>query len=105
MSSCVAGLAAGAGVAEGVVNLYEIKQRNWKLPLAICLANADLVGQYGEAGHLPRGLLQELLPGPVTVVLKRKEGCALAEELNPGVATIGKLSLSAPRAQHFALHL
>lgn len=72
------------------MNLYEIKQRNFSLPLAICLADASQVGDYGEAQHLPAGLLQKLLPGPVTIVLKRKGKCRLAEELNPGVPTIGK---------------
>lgn len=87
----LAGLAASAELAEGLNNLYSIKKRDRKLPLAICLAEASQIDSYAEAGHLPAGLLQELLPGPVTVVLARKEDCALAEQLNPGVTTIGKL--------------
>lgn len=72
------------------MNLYDIKQRNRKLPLAICLAEASQVQQYSETEHLPASLLEELLPGPVTIVLERKQTSKLAEELNPGVATIGK---------------
>ena len=71
------------------MNLYDIKQRNHKLPLAICLAETSQVEQYSEAGHLPSGLLDSLLPGPVTVVMRRKKTSRLAEELNPGVPTIG----------------
>ena len=84
-----AGLAASAELTEGVMNLYDIKRRNAKLPLAICLAEAGQVEQYGEAAHLPPGLLEDLLPGPVSVVLRRKQRGWLAEELNPGVPTIG----------------
>ena len=85
----LAGLAASAELTEGVMNLYDIKQRNRKLPLAICLGEPAQVEQYSEAGHLPPGLLEDQLPGPVTVVLRRKETSRLAEELNPGVPTIG----------------
>jgi hypothetical protein len=34
-------------------------------------------------------LLRALLPGPVTVVLRRRPGAPLAADLNPGVETIG----------------
>lgn len=74
------------------MNLYDIKQRNPQLPLAICLAEPSQVEQYSEAGHLPSGLLQELLPGPVTIVLRRKQTGRLAKELNPGVPTIGMVN-------------
>lgn len=47
------------------------------------------VGVYGEAAHLPAGLLRALLPGPVTVVLKRRPDAPLAAQLNPGIATLG----------------
>ena len=39
--------------------------------------------------HLPRGLLEDLLPGPVTLLLARRHDAPLAPELNPGVAAIG----------------
>ena len=84
------GVAAAAELAEGVQSLYRIKQRSRHLPLAICTTNAGTVGKYGEASHLPSGLLENLLPGPVTLLLKRKAKCPLAAELNPGVETIGK---------------
>lgn len=47
---------------------------------------------YGEAAHLPAGLLRALLPGPVTVVLKRRPDAPLAAQLNPGVGTLGVLA-------------
>ncbi len=52
------------------------------------MAAAQVAG-YGEAGHLPAGLLRALLPGPVTVVLRRRSDAPLASELNPGIPTLG----------------
>lgn len=89
----IAGLAAAAENAEGVRNLYDVKQRDENLPLAVCLADAGQVKEYCEAGHLPADLLHQLLPGPVTLVLKRKDQSRLAEALNPGVPTLGKPTL------------
>lgn len=39
-------------------------------------------------------LLRDLLPGPVTVVLRRRADAPLSPDLNPGVATIGRLWLA-----------
>lgn len=87
---CTAGLASAAELAEGVQTLYNIKRRDRGLPLAICVADAGMASRYGESSHLPEGLLENLLPGPVTLLLNRKGDSPLAAELNPGVQTIGK---------------
>ena len=42
-------------------------------------------------------LLRALLPGPVTVVLRRRSDAPLAADLNPGVETIGAHRNLAPR--------
>ena len=44
---------------------------------------------FGPAQHLPEGLLEDLLPGPYTLLLTRLPDAPLAAELNPGVAAIG----------------
>lgn len=98
-----AGLAADANREEGIDTIYDIKQRRQGLPLAICVASADRVAEYGETEHLPGGLLARLLPGPVTVLLKRKQLAKLAASLNPGVETIGASRVSSPvqlRSRH-----
>lgn len=46
--------------------------------------------------HLPDGLLEELLPGPVTLLLQRRPEAPLAAELNPGVSAIGIRIPAAP---------
>lgn len=56
----------------GAVNrIYEIKGRIQTRPLAICVADILDISRFALVDHLPHGLLDSLLPGPVTVVLKR----------------------------------
>lgn len=56
----------------GAVNrIYEIKGRIQTRPLAICVADVSDISRFALVDHLPNGLLDSLLPGPVTVVLKR----------------------------------
>ena len=50
---------------------------------------------YARIAHLPPGLLESLLPGPVTLLLERLPG-TLSEELNPGVLHIGTAHGRAP---------
>lgn len=86
------GFAACAKSARGVSALYEIKGRAANVPLAIAVADAEDVGAYGECEHLAEGLLARLLPGPTTVLLRRRQSRAttgVAPELNPGVELIG----------------
>lgn len=86
------GFAACAKSARGVSALYEIKGRAANVPIAIAVADAEDVGAYGECEHLAEGLLARLLPGPTTVLLRRRQSRAttgVAPELNPGVELIG----------------
>lgn len=57
--------------AEAVNRIYEIKGRKHTSPLAICVADVPDISRFALVDHLPHGLLDSLLPGPVTVVLKR----------------------------------
>lgn len=56
----------------GAVNrIYEIKGRQHTSPLAICVGDVQDIGKFAVTDHLPSRLLDNLLPGPVTVVLRR----------------------------------
>jgi len=83
------GLACDASSAEAIRRVYEIKERKLSSPLAVCVADVDVVGVYANTAHLPPGLLTSLLPGAVTLLLPRRESGRLSLSLNPGVGSIG----------------
>ncbi|KAL7616892.1 hypothetical protein Lser_V15G02507 [Lactuca serriola] len=83
------GFACDACSVEAVNRIYEIKGRKHTSPLAICVGDINDIGRFAVTNHLPLGLLDNLLPGPVTVVLSRGESSILEKSLNPGLDTIG----------------
>lgn len=56
---------------EAVNRIYDIKGRKHISPLAICVGDVSDIERYVVTDDLPCGLLDSLLPGPVTVVLRR----------------------------------
>jgi 2',5'-phosphodiesterase len=81
------GLAADAASAAAVDALYAAKRRDDAKPVAIAVADVADVARYARIEHLPAGLLEALLPGPVTLLLARAEGAPLAPRLR--VAALG----------------
>ncbi|XP_077250699.1 uncharacterized protein LOC143890052 isoform X2 [Tasmannia lanceolata] len=77
------------GSMVAVNRIYEIKGRKYTSPLAICVADVSDITRFAVTNHLPHELLNNLLPGPVTVVLKRGESSILEKSLNPGFDSIG----------------
>lgn len=82
----VYGLAADAQNSSAIGKLYNIKGRDLQKPIAICTHHVNDIGNWGKVGHLPSGLLDALLPGPVTVVLQRTP--SLNRALNPEESNI-----------------
>ncbi|XP_027347318.1 yrdC domain-containing protein, mitochondrial isoform X2 [Abrus precatorius] len=83
------GFACDACSLEAVNRIYEIKGRKHTSPLAICVGDISDIVRFAVTDHLPHGLLESLLPGPVTVILKRGESSVLERSLNPGFDSIG----------------
>ena len=84
------GLAASACSEKGIQRLYEAKQRAYHVPLAVCVGEASDVSKYADVAHLNPGLLEELLPGPITLLLRRKtDDTPLSSALNPDAALLG----------------
>lgn len=63
--------ASSCSSKEAVDRIYEIKGRKQTSPLAICVADVSDIERFAVTDNLPGGLLDSLLPGPVTVVLRR----------------------------------
>ncbi|KAK4760595.1 hypothetical protein SAY87_005488 [Trapa incisa] len=83
------GFACDACSSDAVSRIYEIKGRKHTSPLAICVGDVSDIPRYAVTDHLPHGLLDALLPGPVTVILKRGDSSILEKSLNPGLDSIG----------------
>uniref|UniRef100_A0A5B7B2C6 Threonylcarbamoyl-AMP synthase n=1 Tax=Davidia involucrata TaxID=16924 RepID=A0A5B7B2C6_DAVIN len=83
------GFACDACSMEAVNMIYEIKGRKHMSPLAICVGDVRDIQRFAVTDHLPNGLLDCLLPGPVTVVLRRGDSSILEKSLNPGLDSIG----------------
>lgn len=81
------GLAVDATNSDAISLLYKIKNRDVKKPLAVCVADVADVSCWGITENLPKGLLEQLIPGAVTVLLTRK--ACVNEDLNPGINEIG----------------
>lgn len=81
------GLAGLASDIFAIQRLYEIKKRDGTKPLAICLSTVNDVSQWAVTDDLPPRLLEKLLPGPYTVILRRKS--SLNPALNPDIDNVG----------------
>lgn len=81
------GLASLAVSSLAVQRLYGIKRRDGSKPLAICLSNVKEVGTWGVLDDVPSGMLEQLLPGPYTICLRRTS--VLPQTFNPGLETVG----------------
>lgn len=82
------GLACCANSESAIRRLYAVKGRHQTKAVAICVARIADVRHWGHAEHLPDALLQRLLPGPVTIVLRKRAEHLRNAYLNPGFAKI-----------------
>ncbi|KAM6115971.1 LOW QUALITY PROTEIN: threonylcarbamoyl-AMP synthase [Phoenicopterus ruber ruber] len=83
----VYGVACLAQESGGAVrSIYSLKGRNGAEAMAICLGDVDRLYSWCRV-NVPDELLRDLLPGPVTLVLKRSE--ELNKDLNPFTSLVG----------------
>ncbi|XP_076827917.1 threonylcarbamoyl-AMP synthase [Brachyhypopomus gauderio] len=80
------GLACLAQNSKAIEKLYNIKGRNVSKPLAICVGEVQDIYKYCKV-VVKEELLNELLPGPVTLVLERS--ATLNSDLNPFTKLVG----------------
>ncbi len=68
----VYGLGANAFSQEAVNKVYKIKRRPSFNPLIIHVSSYDMAKEYGVFDDLAKKLTEEYWPGPLTIVVKRK---------------------------------
>ncbi|KAK1795075.1 hypothetical protein P4O66_010255 [Electrophorus voltai] len=80
------GLACLAQNSAAIEKLYNIKGRNVNKPLAICVGEVQDIYKYCKV-VVKEELLNDLFPGPVTLVLERS--ATLNSDLNPFTKLVG----------------
>eukprot|EP00050_Salpingoeca_kvevrii_P010616 m.9453 g.9453 ORF g.9453 m.9453 type:complete len:246 (-) comp2978_c0_seq1:98-835(-) len=80
------GLAGLAQSTAAIRAIYAIKGRDASKPVAICVPEISDIATYGQV-TVSQAVLEELLPGAVTVVFERTP--ALNPELNPDTRLVG----------------
>lgn len=71
---------------DAVSAMYDIKGRHCEKPVSICVGSIEDIPRWGNV-TFPEGILHDLLPGPVTIVMERTP--LLNRNLNPDWSTIG----------------
>ncbi|XP_043848798.1 yrdC domain-containing protein, mitochondrial isoform X3 [Dromiciops gliroides] len=80
------GVACSACCSAALGAVYSLKGRCQTKPLAVCLGRVADIYRYCRV-RVPRELLEDLLPGPVTLVMERSG--ELNKDLNPFTPLVG----------------
>lgn len=67
--------------------LYDIKNRSINKPISVCVSNMDWIPKIARVNHETLQVISKLLPGPYTVILKKKD--CISELLTAGSENIG----------------
>lgn len=81
------GLGADAFSDEAVAKVYAIKGRDEKKPIHCVVADLKMVETYADVNDAARKLAQQFLPGPLTLVLKKKTNVDFG--IARGIETVG----------------
>jgi L-threonylcarbamoyladenylate synthase len=84
----VYGLAARADSAEAVARIYAAKGRPDFNPLIVHVRDAAQAAEYAVFSPMARALADAHWPGPLTLVLPRREDAALAAAVAAGLPTV-----------------
>jgi L-threonylcarbamoyladenylate synthase len=77
----VYGLGVDATNKEAVEKVFKIKERERGKPVSIAVASVDEAKKYCEWNENAEKIAKKFLPGPLTIILRRKN--SLVKELNP----------------------
>ena len=99
----VYGLGADAFDADAVAKIFKAKGRPSDNPLIVHVATPDRIGEVArEISDTARILVERFFPGPLTLVLKKRD--AVPEIVSAGLPTIGVRCPSHPVASEFLRH-
>ena len=95
----VYGLAADATNGQAVAKIFDIKGRPSFNPLISHFYNLGHLSDYITLNETTKILSSEFWPGPMTIIVNRKQGCKIADITCAGLDTIAVRIPSHPTAQ------
>src|SRR3954447_12835066 len=84
----VYGLAAGASNAEAVARIYQAKGRPSFNPLIVHVPDLAGAGRFGDFNEAALALAERHWPGPLTLVVRLRQGAGIASIVTAGLPTI-----------------
>jgi L-threonylcarbamoyladenylate synthase len=81
------GLGADAFSDAAVDKVYAIKGRDPHKPIHAVFANTDMIEDYAEVNDIGRALMDAFLPGPLTIVFRKRSG--IETGIARGIETVG----------------
>src|SRR5687768_3486745 len=84
----VYGLGANALDAAAVVKIFAVKERPRFNPLIVHVLGIEEAEAYAEISGPARKLMAAFWPGPLTLVLRRRTDCPIADLVSAGLDTI-----------------
>lgn len=84
----VYGLGANALDARAVARVFVAKGRPSTKPLAVLVPGLSKVEDFADVNAAARKLAEAFWPGPLTLVLPKRQDCPLAEAVSAGLNTI-----------------
>lgn len=82
-------LAADAADDAAVMQIYDLKGRDKCKPLSLLVGDMYQASQVVEVNEMAEKLALRFMPGPLTIVLKKKQGGNLSKYVNTSSDTIG----------------
>lgn len=95
----VYGLAANALNGRAVAKIFEAKSRPSFNPLIIHIPTIEEAEKYVEINEAAQKLAHSFWPGPLTIVLPRREDCEISELASAGLPTLAVRIPAHPAAQ------
>ncbi|MGV6801323.1 MAG: L-threonylcarbamoyladenylate synthase [bacterium] len=95
----VYGLAADAENNQAVANIYAVKQRPQFNPLIIHVTDRQMAERYAYISTLAAKLMDAFWPGPLTLVMPRRDTASLSPLVTAGLTSIAIRCPAAPVAQ------
>lgn len=83
----VYGIGASALDEQAILRVFQIKRRPMSMPIFLAVSSLEMLDKVAEISTSERGILDQLMPGPVSVLARRKD--VVPNVLTAGSSLVG----------------